>query len=134
MGFDMGIEISVFTGLSFISKQNTHLDDYKKYDPSLSYVCGSFLFKAGDKNIYYSGDIGSSVDLFLFKDERIDIFIAEAAHIDLESILQAAEKLNPDKIYLTHLEEDDIPYIQGFIDTARNYKIFMAREGLQISV
>lgn len=133
-GFDMDKEISVFPDLSFITRQNTHLDEYKKYDTALSYVSGSFLFKSVNKNVYYSGDIGSSADLFLFKESRVNIFITEAAHVDLDSILAIPEKLNPEKIYLTHLEEEDFPYIKGFLGKEGNHKIFIAQEGLQISV
>lgn len=132
--FDIKTEISVSPKLSFISKQNTHLDDYKKYDARLSFVSGSFLFKSENKNVYYSGDIGSSGDLFLFEEYRTDVFITEAAHVDLDSILSVSKKLNPAKIYLTHLEEKDIPLIKGVLDKAENRKIFIAEEGLQISV
>lgn len=134
VGFDIGNDISVFQELSFISKQNSHLDEYKKYDTKLSYVSGSFLFKSGNKNVYYSGDIGSPRDLFLFEEYKVDIFITEAAHIDLDSILTVSKKLNPGRIYLTHVEEADLPYIKGFIDKTGNDKIYIAGEGSQIGV
>ena len=133
-GFDMEKEISVFPDLSFISRQNTHLDEYKKYDATLSYISGSFLFRSGNKNVYYTGDIGSSEDLFLFKESRINVFITEAAHVEPDSILALSEKLKPGTIYLTHLEEEDILHIKEILDKAGNPEIIMAEEGLQISV
>ena len=134
IGFDMGSEISVSPVLSFIPKGNTHLDAYQKYNPELSYISGSFLFKSGNENVYYSGDLGGTDDLFLFDDHKINVFITEAAHVDLESILKVSEKLDPGKIILTHLEAEDIPVLKRNIKSIKNHQILIAEDGLKISV
>ena len=130
----MGSEISVSPVLSFIPKGNTHLDAYQKYNPELSYISGSFLFKSGNENVYYSGDLGGTDDLFLFDDHKINVFITEAAHVDLESILKVSEKLDPGKIILTHLEAEDIPVLKRNIKSIKNHQILIAEDGLKISV
>jgi ribonuclease BN (tRNA processing enzyme) len=134
IGFDTEAEISVSPILSFISRENTHLNEYQKYNPELSYISESFLFKSGEEAVYYSGDLGSSNDLFLFDDHKINVFITEAAHVDLESILKVSEKLNPGRIILTHLETEDIPVLKRNIRSIKNHKILMAEDGLKISV
>lgn len=132
-GFDFGKEISVYSGLSFISRQNTHFREHERIDPSLSYACGSFIFKTGSKNIYYSGDVGSADDLFLFKDFRINILITESTHVNINEILNISDKLNPDKIVLTHLGDEDL---SGSISKIKKIKddLLIAEDGLILSV
>jgi ribonuclease BN (tRNA processing enzyme) len=133
-GFNFDEEISVISGLSFISRQNTHLQEYEKYDSSLSYACGSFLFKHGGKNIYYSGDIGSVKDLLLFKDFKIDLLITETAHVSLDEIINAVELLNPGKVILTHLTEKIVPELKSGVENIKNKPFIIANDGLFLSV
>ena len=134
VGFDMESENSVSPLLSFIPRGNTHLDEYQKYNPELNYISGSFLFKSGDGIVYYSGDLGSSEDLFMFDDYKINVFITEAAHVNLENILEVSEKLNPGKIILTHLEPENISALKRNIKSLNNPNIMIAEDGLKISV
>lgn len=121
-------------GLSFSSRQNTHLKEYEKYDSSLSYASGSFLFKSGNKNIYYSGDIGSADDLFLFEKEKIDLLITEVTHTSFEEILRVSEQLKPGKILLTHLNSEEISKLQSGIKSSGNNNIIIAEDGSLFSI
>lgn len=93
---------------NFISKQNSHLDEYVDYlnEKKTGFACSSFLLMLGERKVYYSGDIGSNEDLNLFKDQKPEIIITEAAHIKWESILNFIEKNQHERVYLTHLNDD----------------------------
>ena len=133
-GFSFEHEIFITSELSFISRGNTHLQKYQKHDASLSYVSGSFLFKSGESNIFYSGDIGSAEDLFLFKDFPVNIFITETTHAAIDEIINAVRQLKPGKIFLTHLDDDDLPVLISKIENAKDFSFVIAEDGLYLSV
>ena len=132
--FDFGEEIQVYSELAFTARKNSHLDDYEKYDSSLSYACGSFMFRSGNINAYYSGDIGSGDDLYLFKDNKTDLFITEAAHVSLDNIFSAVDKLKPAKVILTHINDADTSGIKIDLEKSGRNNIIIAEDGLLISV
>ena len=132
--FDFDEEIRIYSDLAFTARKNSHLDDYKKYDSSLSYACGSFMFSSGNIYTYYSGDIGSGDDLYLFKDHKTDLFITEAAHVSLDSIFSAADKLNPARVILTHINDADTSGIKIGLEKSGRNNIIIAEDGLLISV
>ncbi|HSD62654.1 MAG TPA: MBL fold metallo-hydrolase [Ignavibacteriaceae bacterium] len=132
-GYDFSEEITVSSELSFICRSNTHLKKYERYDSSLSYACGSFLFKYGEKNIYYSGDIGGAEDLHLFKDYKIDLFIAEAAHANIDDLVSVYNKLKPRRIVITHLSDEDTQEIK-LRSTNVDMPVIIAEDGLRLSV
>lgn len=131
--FDFNTELQISSGLSFIARKNTHLDEYEKYDPTLSYACASFMFRSDNINTYYSGDIGSEEDLYLFKDHKSDLFITETAHISLNAVFAAADNLKPAKIILTHINEDDTSGIKINLEKSGRKNIILAEDGLLIS-
>ena len=99
--------------------------------------CLSFLFNVAGKKIRYTGDVGSSNDLYLFEKEIVDIYITETTHITLDEILQAAGKINPSKILLTHITEDDESKLQYNIDQLpeeAKKKLIIATDGLRIQL
>lgn len=107
--FDNNNKFFVDENFSVISKQNSHLNKYKKYDSEnkLSFSSSSFLFELNDKKIIYTGDIGDESDLFIFRNENPDFFISELTHISVEEIINNFEKLNSKKILLTHISEEN---------------------------
>ncbi len=131
-GFKFDDEIQISGELKCIAKKNSHLKEYEIYDPALSYASASFLFKFMDKIVYYSGDLGTPDDLYLFKDQKADVFITEAVHVSYDSILELASKQKPGKVILTHLDEG---YIEGINpEGIKNDSIIMAEDGLIVSV
>ena len=70
-------KVEINEDINFLSKQNSHLDQYVKYDKEkrLNFICSSFLFELKNKNVVYTGDIGSSNDLYLFEDRKIQTMI-----------------------------------------------------------
>ncbi len=125
--------------INFISKQNSHLNDYKKYDfaKTLDFSCSSFLFQNDGKFIYYSGDIGSKKDLFLFEDYIVDVFISEATHVKLEDLKTAVEYFKPSKILLTHISDEDETKLDKFTRKAsqqEHIKYIIAYDGLKLDL
>ncbi len=133
-GFEFDTEIRVSDELRLRARRNTHLDKYDEYDASVSPASSSLLFSSGDKNIFYSGDLGSEEDLYLFRDYKIDLYITEAMHVNVENILKMRKMIIPGKIILTHLSEEDVQDIRGKLDKAGEEGIFVAEDGMNLSV
>jgi ribonuclease BN (tRNA processing enzyme) len=132
--YEFDTDIKVSDELLFRARRNTHLDKYQKNDPSVSPASSSLLFTSGDKRVFYSGDLGSEDDLYLFKDYSTDLYITEAAHVSIENILEMMKKLNPGKVMLTHIEEKDVPEIRKKLNASGESRISIAEEGINLSV
>lgn len=106
-GYDFGSAININSKLAFKGVKNSHI--YNKYNISYmageKFVSSSFLFSTPERNVYYSADAGGGEDLFLF-DEKIDFIISETTHIQPEKFLQALVKYEPEKILLTHIDDE----------------------------
>jgi ribonuclease BN (tRNA processing enzyme) len=107
IGFDFDKDISVNNSLSFTAKRNSHIvqkENLRKY-PKKNFVSSSILFRIGNKNLFYTSDISSEKDLYLFSKEKLDFVISEAAHIKLEDLLSFYRETNPGKLFLTHYDD-----------------------------
>ncbi len=106
-GFEFGIPININNELTLKGVKNSHL--YNKYGieyiESDIFTSASFLFSIPTRCFLYSADVGSGDDLFLF-DEKIDFIIAETTHITPEKYLRALVKYEPEKILLTHIDDE----------------------------
>ncbi len=136
--FDDDEVVHVSDNFNFLSKQNSHLDEYKKYDKKneLEFSCGSFLFRINKCEIFYTGDIGAKEDLYLFKDFKIDYIISESAHVNLEVILLAFNQLKAKKLFLTHIS-DEVEFNLSKLkipSSSNKEKITAAFDGLEFSV
>ena len=91
------------------------------------------MFKTTDKNLFYTGDIGSKKDLYLFSGEKINYMITEITHVSAEDILNAAKELIPEKLFLTHISDLDTQKISAIIieNTKIGIPTFEAIEGLK---
>lgn len=137
--FEHNEKIELDEGFSFTSRQNSHLDKYRKYlgEGATGFSSSSFLMKLNAKSIYYSGDIISADDLYLFENQKPGIVITEAAHVELSAILELIEKTEPEKVYLTHLSEElEIELIKRIeiLPTVSREKIILAHDGFSIKI
>jgi ribonuclease Z len=137
--FDVDEFVSLDNDFTFFSKQNLHLDSYKKYDylNKLSFSCISLLLKSKDSTVFYTGDIGAKSDLYLFKENKIDIMISEISHINFEDLLQAFKVQNIETLYLTHISDEDEPKLEKFypsINDTEKHKIISAYDGLALDL
>jgi ribonuclease BN (tRNA processing enzyme) len=116
--------------LEVLARQNSHLDDYIKDSPGgLSFSCSSYLFNFDNKLVFYTGDIGSEEDLYLFDDYYFDIMISEVTHVEQENIFKAFRSSGAKKLYLTHLSDNDFFNIE-----AKQQEIIIAYDGLTIPI
>jgi ribonuclease BN (tRNA processing enzyme) len=125
--------------LGFIGRQNSHLKKYEMYadEKDLDFSCSSFLFIANNRNIFYSGDIGSKEDIYLFKDNRIDLIISEITHVNIEDLLEAYKNLKPEKLYFTHLSDEDeenLVRLKNKLSPKEKNSIIIAFDGLLIQI
>lgn len=139
MPFRHDTNVLVAEDFSFIARPNTHLDEYREYDPSgkLSFVSNSFLFRMNNKTVYYSGDIGGAADLSLFENYGVDIVISETTHTSFEEVLEAAMRMNPAGTYLTHLSDEQrtaLPARLKQVESPLVNRIFPADDGLLIEL
>lgn len=104
-GFDKECEVS--EDFKFNAKQNSHIRNKHGIDiDELKFISSSFLFNVSKKKIVYTSDIGSSDDLYLFDNIKADVFITETTHLSFNDIENAVTILNPEKIYLTHTDDE----------------------------
>lgn len=111
-------EVVVTKSFSFYAKRNSHLDKYmiNVKSQNLSLQSSSFLFKDVDSSAVYTGDVGSTQDLFLF-DEKVNWFIAEVSHLNVVDILPLLKKEVTDRVILTHLDDESEIFIKKVLNT-----------------
>ena len=96
--------------LEILPKQNSHIqskDILTNYN-WLKFVSSSFLIRNNSLNIFYTADIASRNDLFLFNEFSVDYMITEATHIDLSEIVEAMKFINPKECYLVHINDEEL--------------------------
>ena len=124
---------------SFIAHQNSHLDSAISYDVKrkLGFSSCSFLIKIDNKNIFYTGDIGNKNDLYLFPGIKVDVMISEITHIIPDELLEAFKKINPEKLLITHISDEDENKLRDFhyhLTGNERKKTIQAFDGLEIKV
>ncbi len=137
--FDVEEPVNIEDSFSYMARQNKHLDKYKKYDylKMLSFSCLSILFKIKDMIIFYTGDIGAKEDLYLFKENKINVMISEISHVKLKDLLNAYKVQSIDKLYLTHISDEDEPELEKFyssLNDSEKQKIVTTYDGLTIDL
>ncbi len=144
MGFDINFKVyvdedksDVSGSLSFYSRQNSHLEKYKLYDTEniVKFACSSFLFEEKKLSVFYTGDIGSKEDLYLFGENDISIMISEVSHVPYEEILAASVKLKAQKLILTHIDDDSEEKIRSFFtrsEVGLGKDVTVAYDGLTV--
>ncbi len=138
IGFNHNEVFGVCDDIQVKSKNNTHIDIYKKYDEdNINYFSSSsFLFNFKGKKLFYTGDIESKDDLMLFSEEKLDYMITEITHISTEDILETVKLLQPSKLYLTHISDDDRQKIVKIINKTSAFDVstIEAVDGLKIII
>lgn len=100
-----GEELMTGSGIIFKSASNSHLDHLISSPENVS--CSLFFELAG-KKVFYTGDVGNEEDLYLFNNERPDIFISEITHVSFDQVLKAFEKSGAGQLYITHIPDVEI--------------------------
>jgi len=137
--FEQKKTIDIATGFSFVANQNSHLKHNEHLDKSriLSFNCNSFLIKVKDKNIFFTGDIGDFSDLFLFEGRKIAVIISEITHIKVEELLESFQRLKPEKLFISHLGEEDeekVSRLSYQLPSAERRKVIAAFDGLNVKI
>lgn len=94
--------------LSFTAKQNSHIiqkEELKDY-PSSMFMSSSLLIRCGNSKIFYTSDVGSIKDFYLFGTEEVTHMIAECSHVSLEEIYTAFKSIQPEKLFITHIDDE----------------------------
>ncbi|NUM69333.1 MAG: ribonuclease Z [Ignavibacteriaceae bacterium] len=130
-----GDVISDNSGVSIEIRRNSHLDEYRKYDlnGALSFTSFSMTISDGEKEVFYSGDIGGISDITGGVTGKTGIIITETSHISSEEILGLIESSDK-KIYLTHLDYDKETELKNLLDSAPelNGRYIFAADGMTI--
>jgi ribonuclease BN (tRNA processing enzyme) len=146
LGFKLNVKsfvqketIDVVAGFNFVAVQNSHLKHNKHLDKSgrLSFTSNSFLLTIEGKNIFFTGDIGDLSDLFLFEGQKIAVMISEITHIKVEELLESFQRLKPEKLFITHLGEEDeekVSRLSYQLPSAERRKVIAAFDGLNVKI
>lgn len=142
IGFELNIleykfdkTFSLEFDLEILPRQNSHIkrkDILKKYH-WLEFASSSFLIRNHSLSIFYTADIGSKKDLFLFDELSIDYMITEATHIIFSKIVDAVRIIDPKKCYLVHINGEEL--LKNEIDklSTDNKSIFqLAFDGMRV--
>ena len=142
IGFDLSIQgfnfeerIDINSFIKFTAKQNRHIsrEKYPEGYDDIEFVSSSFLFEIGGRKIVYTADIKDEKDLYLFNED--DIFITESTHVSLEEINKFIDSINPGKMILTHISDEDEENILNWrsgLSSKIKKKIIIAYDGLLI--
>jgi|GEM_PF-284549 ribonuclease Z len=135
-GFEFDSVKIVNDKIKFTAAKNSHIikkEDLSKYPDSL-FQSSSVLFSVGDKKIIYTSDIGSKKDFYLFENEHCDYFITEAAHVNIDDLLELLKKLSFQKLFVTHYgDENEIElkkFVENFSGDPLN-KVTICHDGLK---
>ena len=132
-------EIVLGDNISFYAKENSHLKKLQgrgEYDDKLL-KSFSLLFNIYGDKILYSGDIGSKDDLFLFKNEKINILISEITHIKMNNLPDIFHLLNPQKIFIVHIDdeiESELTMWHQALDVSKREVFVITYDGQKVSV
>ncbi|MBK7632132.1 MAG: ribonuclease Z [Ignavibacteriales bacterium] len=134
--FDEEKEIILIDDFCLTSKLNSHLDKYQtdELKNNISFISLSFLFKDDENSCIYTGDIGSEKDLYLFN-QKVDWLIAEITHVKFENLIEIFEKLNLQKIVLTHVPDNFEIQFEKYLESIANHlksRFILAFDGLEL--
>lgn len=137
--FEHDQRIKLSNEISIISKQNSHLDKYKKFlgENTAGFASSSYLIMLNDLKLCYTGDIASSEDLYLFEYFDPKIFIVEAAHVSFSDIAKLVEGRAIEKVYLTHYTDEyltEISQALQLLQAELKNKVVIAFDGLEIEL
>ena len=96
--------------IEILPKQNSHIqnkDNITNYN-WLKFASSSFLIRSNKLNVFYTADIGSKNNLFLFDDFSIDYMITEATHIAFSEIVDSVKIIDPKECYLVHINDEEL--------------------------
>ncbi len=118
------------------AKQNSHLDKYRIYDKEniLTFKTFSLLIESNYQKIFYTSDIGTAKDLYLFN-TNIDYLITEFSHINFSDIYEFYRKYNCKKIFITHYDDEIIPFLNDELSNIPDQdkkKFQIAYDGLEV--
>ncbi|GBD91791.1 ribonuclease Z [bacterium BMS3Abin04] len=137
IGFEFNESYQISESIKFIPRQNHHIRQKDKViNKNIPFISSGFYFEVEDMNFVYTSDVGNADDLLLFKEKKIDFLITETTHISTDDILGAYQILKPDKVYLTHIDDEDenklLIWLQN-LDEVERGKFILAEDGLTIT-
>jgi ribonuclease BN (tRNA processing enzyme) len=126
--------------IAVYSRANSHLQKYadivEKEDLPNKLQSYSFVIRAGECKIIYSGDVGSLDDYADLLPECAAL-ISEGMHLDLEELFEKAAANNVGHIILTHLSASQYLHPKSIMELAAQYGInglHIAYDGMHLRV
>lgn len=113
-------QMKISKNFSVRAKINSHLTELEQYQnnhPAISLYSASLLLEAKGNKIVYTSDIGSTDDLFLFKEIVANVYIVEATHLPISTLAESITKIEAGKIIFTHYSDKDIPQLNEIMAT-----------------
>jgi ribonuclease Z len=82
-----------------------HNQDIRVSD-EINFICSSFLLKLKNKNVFFTGDMGSPDDLYLFRDCIVQMLICETTHLEMQALMNAVDDLGINEVFLIHFDDE----------------------------
>ena len=74
-------------------------------------------------------------DLYFFN-QKVDLFITETTHIEVENVVKILKKLNPCKLVLTHIGEDLEESLGKYLESLSEHlksRVILTFDGLELN-
>ena len=138
--FDIENPIQISKNFYCLAKENSHLSKLQQYEdkyPLLNLISSSLLFISEGKKIFYTSDIDTEEDLFLYPQIVPDLLIVDANHLNGSILVQAINKIKSGLIYLTHYSDEDIKKLDeilAMVNPDIQKQILIAQDGLSFEI
>lgn len=138
-GIEENNEFETVGGIKILPGKNSHLKPKLGTNQikEMPFIAGSFLIGGDGIKLFYTADIGSKEDLYLFKEMKFQFMISEAAHVSWNDIYEAFGKINPGRLFLTHIDpgsEEQIYANHAKLPQNEKERIIIADDGLAINL
>jgi len=96
--------------------------------------CHSFVIEVDGKRLFYSSDVWDLDDVVPHI-AGVDLAIVEAAHVEIEPLLEVVGAGGPQKLLLSHLgEAEEVEKIRRAIEKRGQDNVTIARDGIKLSL
>ncbi len=134
-GYSFDVKYSLTEGLEFKPLRNSHIKKRPVLTnyPDKYFVSSSFVFEAGHRKLLYTSDLGGKEDIELFN-EKYNVVVIEYTHIEFSSIIELFKKSNPEKMFITHVDEEKLNGLMEEINSLPSElggKIIIADDGTE---
>ncbi len=132
--YSNGEPVKIDESLKITAEQNSHIRNKYDYNVPQDFVfySASLFIETGTGNIFYSSDVGSAEDFYLFNNRKFETAILETTHVSPGDLSEFLHHNRLAKIILTHIDdemEDELMTWKKSLPPEDNERVFIAEDG-----